>query len=443
MRKRWRTTRARDLAGLALTLWWACAAADATDRRVDAVVETVRAIESCVVNISTDREVVDPFFRNFAPFFGGAPTRRVRSSGSGVIFHEDGYVLTNLHVVRGADRIVVLLLGGRKCPARRVAADPAVDLAVLDLDGEFSRAKFASSDVLYVGETVIAMGNPFGLTNSVSRGVLSAVGREIQPRGSRAIKDLLQTDAAINPGNSGGPLVNMDAEVIGLNTAMQAGAENIGFATSVRTIKQFLLDRVADPRTGPGYTGLRVRLDGDAVVVDAVERSSSAARAGVKAGDVLVRVGTHKVANVADYFAAFFAAPEGQPLPIVVTRAGKEVKVTLEPSAFDAGDIILRRLGLVVRDLDGNTDTLFDETNFAGVLVLRVERDSPADDAEIDPGDAIISADGEKIAGADDLASHAVGKTEGDVILVEALRLERSGPRSVMIRSAKRGIRLQ
>ena len=409
------------------------------------MVEAVRKVDSCVVNISTDREMVDPFFRNFAPFFGNAPTRRVRSSGSGAIIHESGYVLTNYHVVRDADRVVVMMLGGQEYATELVAGDLAVDLAVLKLqgDGPFCRAELACSEELYVGETVIALGNPFGLTNSVSRGVLSAVGREIQPRGAGAIKDLLQTDAAINPGNSGGPLVNVDAEIIGVNTAMQAGAENIGFATSIKTVNRFLIDRVADPRTGPGYTGLRVRLDGPRVVVESVEDPSSAARAGVRPGDVLVRAGSENLTGLADYFAAFFDAPRGEPLPLTVRRGEQLVTVALEPSAFDAEKIILGKLGLVVKDLDGNTDTPFDQTRLSGVLVLRVEKNSPAEEAEIEAGDAVISADEQKLGNAGDLAAYVMNKEKGEHILVEALRLERRGRQAIMIRSAKREVRVR
>ncbi|MFH0963556.1 MAG: trypsin-like peptidase domain-containing protein [Planctomycetota bacterium] len=429
----------------------ALAATDAggASARVDAIVEAVAKLSPSVVNVSTDRIAVDPFFERFFQNLPEefAPTRRVRTAGSGVIFAEEGYVLTNFHVVGDAVKIQVRLMDGRDVDARLIAGDARKDLAVLAIESgeKFAAAPFARSDDLYVGETVIAMGNPFGLTNTVSRGVLSAVGREVRAGGSLVFHNLLQTDAAINPGNSGGPLADVDAEVIGINTVMQAGAENIGFAIPIGSVKDFLLEVGADTGSLSSASGLRARREGgtEAVVVESVAPGSGAERAGFKAGDVLRRVGSREIRKAQDYFAAFVSIASGTRVDVTVLRDGKERTLALAIEAFDPAAVVQAKLGLAIRSLDGRTNTPYDETRLTGVLVVRTAGGSAAERAGIRPGDAVVTADGRKLASAADLAGRVTGKGSGEVVNLEVLRLVRSGRGSIVIRSVKLDVPVQ
>jgi len=414
--------------------------AAAQSHRVDATVEAVRKVESCVVNISTvrtERAVIDPIFERF---FRRAPIvreRKARSSGSGILLHEDGYVLTNYHVIRDAEEIAVLLSGDREHAARPIVADPELDLAVLALEGEgpFCGVPFAKSDDLYIGETVIALGNPFGLSNSVSRGVLSAVGRTIRPQRGMALRDMLQTDAAINPGNSGGPLVNLDGELIGINNAMLARAENIGFAVPVKTVKGFLLEVAANPILGAGDTGMTVESDpatNDLVIAD-VEEDGPAERARLAVGDRIREVDGRKVRGVSDYFVALCTSRTTDDMDIAVERGGKRIATSIRLAPF----VLARKAGIVVHDLDGKTGTLFDNITVTGVLITNVEEGSPADHAGLKQRHAIITVDETRVKDSKMMRSLFKKKTAGDVVELEILFLERSFQGRQLLRSAK------
>lgn len=417
--------------------------AAAQSARVDATVEAVRKVGPCVVNIATERTqtyVVDPFFERFEQLFGVRSPRRqrtVHSAGSGVIFHEDGYVLTNYHVIRDAEEIAVLLSNNQEHTARPVVADPEMDLAVLAIEGEgpFRGVPFAKSDDLHIGETVIALGNPFGLSNSVSRGVLSAVGRTIQPQRGMALRDLLQTDAAINMGNSGGPLVNLDGELIGINNAMLPRAENIGFAVPIKTVKVFLLELAANPILSAGDTGMTVKDDPDTndLVIAGVEKDGPADEARLAAGDRIREVDGRKVRGVSDYVVALCTSRKGDRLDIAIERAGKRITASIKLAPF----VLARKGGLVVRDLDGKTGTLFDDITVTGVLITNVEGGSPAAEAGLKQGYAIITADGKRVKDARMMTSLFKKKKTGDVVELEILLPVQSYQGRQVLRSAR------
>ena len=234
--------------------------------RVTPVVTAVQAVAPAVVNITSARTVerrggMGPFFDDefFHPFGNQGPQRQTQESlGSGVIIDgAKGLVLTNAHVIAGGTSIKARLLDGRVLDASLVGSDPDFDVAILRLAGgeRLPQAAMGDSNDIMIGETAIAIGNPFGYTNTVTTGVVSAVGRSLKHEGG-AYADLIQTDAAINPGNSGGPLVNLAGEVIGINMAIQAGAEGIGFAIPINKARRVVAQLVDGGQVIPAWLGL-------------------------------------------------------------------------------------------------------------------------------------------------------------------------------------------
>ena len=267
------------------------------------VVEAVERASPAVVNISTEQVVVqrgnpfggDPFFEQFfRDFFDSRPRRSTRTSlGSGVIVQSDGTILTNEHVILRGGRIHVTLADGREFEAKLVGRDADSDLAVLRINaGSLPHIALGHSDDLMIGETVIAIGNPFGLSHTVTTGVVSALKRNLQT-GGRTFTDFIQTDASINPGNSGGPLLNILGELIGINTAIYGNAQGIGFAIPVDRARR-AVDSLVSGRKPPepdanslawDMLGLQVRQSDDGLVVNRVRGGSLMEHIGVERGD--------------------------------------------------------------------------------------------------------------------------------------------------------------
>jgi serine protease Do len=266
---------------------------DAALSRRTPVVEAVERVGPAVVNIATEKIVE----RSLSPWFFWEPQyMRALSLGSGVIIDPLGYVITNAHVITRANQIQVHLRDGKRLTATPVAVDVAEDAALLKLDGRerFPYVQMGRSDDLLIGETVIALGNPFGLENSVSSGVVSAKNRSIEADGRPVFQDLIQTDASINPGNSGGPLLNINGEVIGLNTAVRQGAQGIGFAIPIDRVYESLLRATIPDRISHIGYGMRLRRpprDVEALaVVAGLDPRGQAARGGVREGDRILSV---------------------------------------------------------------------------------------------------------------------------------------------------------
>src|SRR5881296_4207721 len=259
-------------------------------------VELARTLKPAVVNISTKR--VDKSNQSFEQFFGGRPRRAVRSLGSGFVINPNGLIVTNNHVVDGATEIKVTLADGRELPGRVLGRDPKTDIALLKVDATgLLVIPLGDSSRLQVGEPVMAIGNPFGLEQTVTTGIVSATGRVI---GSGPYDNFIQTDASINPGNSGGPLINARGEVIGINTAIfsrTGGSVGIGFAVPSSLAKTVLTQLADHGKVERGWLGVSIqpltqelaksfkRGDSSGALVSSVTEGSPADRAGMKAGD--------------------------------------------------------------------------------------------------------------------------------------------------------------
>jgi len=296
----------------------------------------VAKVRPAVVNIATRQLSYDALLRP-------VPAQGI---GSGVIFDARGYVLTNNHVVEGAQQIRVTLPDGRAFPGKLVGADPLTDLAVIKIDGrDLPAARLGDSSKLEVGETVIAIGNPLGLEGgpTVTVGVVSAIARSIEEPGGAGLYDLVQTDAAINPGNSGGPLVRMAGDVIGINTAIIQQAQGIGFAISINSAKPIVQELLAHGRVVRPFIGIvpvsvtpqiasAYDLPVDhGVLVARLDPRGPAARAGMRAGDIVVAVAGHPVKSLGELRVAIGQHKIGETVDLAVRREKTSVtlKVTL------------------------------------------------------------------------------------------------------------------
>jgi serine protease Do len=389
---------------------------DPIERRRSLVVEVVEKVVPAVVNISTERIVGvsrpgsslfwSPFDDLFFPFPGQTYYEKRQSLGSGAIVDTDGYVVTNAHVVRKASRIIITLRDGSEVEANLVGEDPSLDVAVLKLEkpGPYPAIPFGSSDDLMIGETVIVIGNPFGLQNTVTTGVLSALEREVTI-GQVIFPGLIQTDAAINPGNSGGPLVNVNGELIGIAMAIQSGAEGIGFAIPARRARRVFEEHVYSRVSVEEFLGITVQdltpglaayfgcaPDGG-VVVSNIEPKSPAEKAGLHNGDLITTVDEKPVKNLPG-FREVLDRHEGEEVSITYCREKGDkartlrIKINLEP-VTKQGEEVGPWMGLTVRSIDSLTARKQGFELDAGVVVAKVEPDSPAAEIGFRPGDLI------------------------------------------------------
>jgi len=318
------------------------------------VIAAVRKVGPAVVNIDTvvmRRTSMFGFADPFADLFGSDPFSRVvpsKGQGSGFIIDAvSGYVLTNDHVVHdaitGNGKIKVSLPNKQTFEATVVGSDPQYDIAVLKIDGKnLPSVKLSSSDSLVIGETAIAIGNPFGFRNTVTVGVISALDRSLTANDGGRLDGLIQTDAAINPGNSGGPLCDIDGNVVGINAAIISGAEGLGFAIGSSSIKGVVDELIKYHHVRHGWTGMtfwdisqrladRLSLPGtDGALVADVYRGSPADEAGIKPGDVVLQSGANKITCVDDMQSVLRQARAGDHLPLTLFRKGKKVNIKIQ-----------------------------------------------------------------------------------------------------------------
>ncbi len=399
------------LAALALGLAGPGAARAATPRelRHNEIVDAVEKVAPAVVNISTETRVENPFADFVDPFewfFGGgqrrAPRQRIENSlGSGVIVTADGYVLTNDHVISQASKITVTLRDGRQIEADLVGSDRDSDLAVIKLKerGPFPFAKMGDSDDLMIGETAIAIGNPFGLENTVTVGVLSAVGRSLPGPDRQAVRyaDFIQTDAAINPGNSGGALVNILGELIGINAQIVASGQNLGFAIPIARGRKVYEELKSFGRVRPLWTGMVLGAADEAemaspnggVVVWRVFGDSPAAAAGIQAADVLVELNGQKIGSVSEFDTALARIGIGGSATVKLRRDEQPLSRTFRPTAFtrDLG-VRVAQLVLGFSVVDGKN---------GGAVVDQVRSDSEAGQRGLAQGMAVLQINGRPV----------------------------------------------
>jgi serine protease Do len=367
---------------------------DDTDRRAlrrTPIVEAYERVRDSVVNISARDTVVTDFFGRLFVM-----PESERSVGSGFVVHQDGYIATNAHVADAADRLLVTFADSSEYDARIVARDRQHDLAIIKIDGAgpFKPIPLGRSDDLMIGEQTIAVGNPVGLHNTVTTGVISALHRElrIQPRAS--YQDIIQTDASINPGNSGGPLLNVLGELIGVNTAIRTDAQNIGFAIPVNQLHELLPDMFDVEKLNRVQLGMRVSSGPQSRKVLYVREGSPAERAGVRAGDEVVAIDGAPISRGVDFYVDLLKREAGDRIKLTLRRDGhlKETGVKLEPAPAPDGVRLAReRLGLEIADVNEAALRRFGWQNHKGVIVLSVEPRGPADRTEIQPGDLVVT----------------------------------------------------
>lgn len=374
--------------------------------RVTPAVRAVNAVAPAVVNI-TSTLVERRSARELTPFdlFFNMPGRDLRSEsiGSGIIIDSRrSLVLTNAHVVNGASSISVRLLDGRTFDADVVGAEPDFDIAVLRLKGAKNLPSVAMGDStdLMPGESVIAIGNPFGFSHTVTTGVISALDRTIEAEDG-IFTDLIQTDAAINPGNSGGPLLNVLGELIGINTAIYGKAQGIGFAIPISKARRVvdeildqghvstpwlaLIGQNVDPRTAR-YLRLP---SAEGLLVTEVFKDGPAADAGIRVGDVIMELSGNSVTDRDKYLSLLRNHQPGAPIRVKVWRDGAEKSFTMKTADFDdatAKNLALRRWGIAVRD--GRN---------GGAVIDQVRKDSPAAQLGLEKGDAVTAISGRSI----------------------------------------------
>lgn len=373
-------------------LFWGFQASAAEFDRETPVVRAVRIVGPAVVNISSAKPPVDrpnpfsgfrdhPFFDSFfKDFFEQIPQREYSrtSLGSGVIIDgKRGFILTNTHVVENMGAVTVVLQDEREFQAEVVGADPDSDLAVLRIqsDTPLPAVEMAENEDLMIGETVIAIGNPFGFSHTVTTGVISALNRSIRTE-DMVYHDFIQTDASINPGNSGGPLLDINGKLIGINTAIYAKAQGIGFAIPIQKARKTVSDLIRYGEVIPVWTGLTVQeLDGDlaaylddpkrlgngngkgsakGVMVSDVEPDSPASAAGIKNGEILLSVGNQAVSAVDDFEQILKQHAAGDTVEMEIWRGGKSVRTAVRTAIYPESRgpaLVERLLGITVADI--------------------------------------------------------------------------------------------
>ncbi|MCB1215037.1 MAG: DegQ family serine endoprotease [Deltaproteobacteria bacterium] len=405
-----------------------------------------KKVQNAVVNISTTKTQKlrrHPFFRFHEDFFsspygGGQDSiKRPNSLGSGFIFDERGYIVTNHHVIEGADEIVVNLSDGRSLEARIVGTDPKSDLAVIQVQDKdkLPTVSLGNSDDLEVGDWVVAIGNPFGLGQTMTAGILSAKGRVL---GAGPYDNFLQTDASINPGNSGGPLFNLDGEVIGVNTAIIAGGQGLGFAIPVNMAKKVVEQLIKNGRVQRGYLGIGAqevtrqlaknlglnKVQG--VLVGEVYRDSPAHQAGIQVGDVILSFNGKEIARQQDLPLLVSQSQVGSLANLEILRNGERKKVKLRLGSLERSTNQIAnyedekgtktRLGVSVRDLSNREAQSYGLEPGFGVVIVEVEDESPAEKVGLKPGDIILEVNDQAIEDPKDFAQMAKKFKKGEVI---------------------------
>lgn len=404
------------------------------------IVKIVKDSSPAVVNIDTETMVTrsrfggfpfegDPFFEEF---FGQIMPREPmqqqvprRGKGSGFIVSKEGYVLTNNHVIDGADNIKVTLMDGRSFDAEKVGQDPTFDLAVIKIKASaLPILELGDSDATEVGEWVVAIGNPLGFENSVTAGVISAKNRTLQAPGIN-FQGFLQTDASINPGNSGGPLIDLNGKVVGINTAIVPYAQGIGFAVPINMAKQVMDDLIRHGEVRRGWLGVTVQqltpslveaykipVKEGAIIAD-VSVGGPAEKAGIERGDVIVGIGGQKVKNSQDVVFLIRNKMQGEKVSVELYRDGKKRTINVTLGEIEGGKNETKQkssssdssvtpkssthIGITVSEITKETQESNKLKSGDGLIVTDVERGSQGQRLGLQPGDVILEVNKEKM----------------------------------------------
>jgi serine protease Do len=428
-------------------------------------VDLAKKVKPGVVNISTTKVVKGGgrVFRHFSPFrekdpfkdffgeeffdrfFGDNPQKDQvqRSLGSGFIVDKEGYILTNNHVVEGASEIRVRLSTEKEFEAEVVGRDPKTDLALIKIRAwsELLVLELGNSDRLEIGEWVMAIGNPFGLSQTVTVGIVSAKGRVI---GSGPYDDFIQTDASINPGNSGGPLFNLQGEVVGINTAIVATGQGIGFAIPINTAKEVVAQLKKKGKVTRGGIGVYVQKmtpdlaksfgleeNKGALVADVIAGGTAEA-GGIKRGDIILRFDGKGINEMNELPRIVAATPVGKEVEVEVLREGKSLKLNLkvgelkDEAAPAAAEKAKLELGMSVQEITPEIARQLRLGDLQGVVVGQVEAGSAADEAGIQRGDVIREINGQAIRKLSDYQSVLEKLKKDEIVRLLVRRGERN-----------------
>ena len=417
------------------------------DVRRDAAVNAIEKVMPSVVNIATETVIqyhdwYDELLRQFYGW-GRTPVRQQKSIslGSGVIIDDEGYVLTNFHVVRRANRIQVKLWDGREYDADPVVATEGSDIALLKLrskPGEkFKAIRSAPDDDLLLGETVLALGNPYGLGGSVTKGILSSKNRR-PSNGTEPlnVEDWLQTDAAINPGNSGGPLVNLRGELIGLNVAVYREEQGergvgVGFSIPVKQISAALSKFFTPEVTDSLWFGAQVKSDAGALVVTSVRPSSPAARGGLREGDRVLQVGGEAATGLVAYNRLVSGAPQHQ-ATLLVDRDGRQRKISVQLQPFE--EVIRQKLGVTLLEVTSQTAERLGVRAGEALFIDEVEKNGPAGRARVERGFLLAAIDGRDATKLGAVTELLAAKKPGETVSLSVIVPRRLGASFVEFR---------
>jgi serine protease Do len=383
------------------------------------LVKAVKRARAAAVNIHTEKTtpVTDPAYAT-----PGRHGRKVNGMGTGIVIDERGYIVTNHHVVNGVDNLRVTLDTGNTYSAVVISEDPVRDLAILKIQAStpLTVMPLGTSSDLMLGETVFAIGNAFGYESTITVGIVSALHRDVEVNETQSYKNLIQTDAAINPGNSGGPLINLNGEVVGINVAIRAGAQKIGFAIPIDDARKIVADLLKIEYfdgTSHGLIARDVKSGSDRrMVVEAARAGSAAEQAGLKAGDIVLKAGETSVVDSADFERALLGHGVGDEVHLTVKRDGKSEQVALklgpasgelqasgtgnvivhserDPVTDPATDRIWEVIGLRVSKIAKTNSKLANSKYEGGLQVVAIRSDSPAAHGGILPKDVLVGLD--------------------------------------------------
>jgi serine protease Do len=382
----------------------------ASELRETPAVRAYKRASASVVNIHTEKSAQER-----DSVFASSRGRKINGMGTGIVIDERGYIVTNHHVVADVELIRATFEDGSDYDARVIGVDKEQDLAVIKVDGTktFKVAPFGTSSDIYLAERVLAIGNAYGYRHTVTEGIVSALGRDVEVNETQSYRNLIQTDASINPGNSGGPLINMDGDVIGVNVAIRAGAQRIGFAIPIDDARKVVARLISVEQMGLGYHGAILRdlktATQKLLIIENVLSDSPAQRAGLKAGDVVLKAGSLEVCDSVDFERSLLGRKPGDNLDLVVRRNDRDEKLNFalgqsnislvqsqafRPASAGINETEAQRfwqiLGLKLAPIAADQKLLTGTRYRGGLRVVDVRPDSPAASNGITKGDILV-----------------------------------------------------